>query len=263
MIPRLACLTALLALGALACDRVNEAVEELSEELRPVGDRVNEAVEELSEELRPVGDRVNEAVEGLGEELRPVGDRVNEAVEGLGEELRSLEDRVNETSPPIRTASKFDPEFLATEITKAINALRLQRGRVALTVDPLLTEIAQAHSSDMAQHRYSAHVDSQGDDPTGRARKAGYDCRNPRSIGIAENINVVYGHTSSLRTHAGTDYNWMSNAEVVTRFVAEWLASPGHRGNIMDRRYKFTGVGVAFGTFRGIPHAIHVTQNFC
>ncbi len=116
-----------------------------------------------------------------------------------------------------------------------------------------------AHSQDMAQNNHYSHINLRGEDPTARARRVGYDCYNPRSIGIAENIHVLYGHTSSL----GLSYEWETQETMARRFAADFMASPGHRRNILDPRYGLTGLGVALGSYNGIEHAIFVTHNFC
>ena len=149
-------------------------------------------------------------------------------------------------------ARQFDPQYVTSEISQAINEYREEQGRTPLLTDARLAGIAQAHSDNMAQYGYSRHVDSRGDNPSARAIKAGYDCHNPQSIGIAENINVLEGH-----------HRLMTNDEVVSLFVESWIASPGHQRNILDPRYGVTGVGTAVGDYNGSGGAIHVTQNFC
>ena len=144
-----------------------------------------------------------------------------------------------------------------------LNDFRVAEGLGKLSVDDRLAGIALAHSQDMAQNGYYSHVNLQGEDPSARARRAGYDCNNPRSIGVAENIHVLYGHTSYLRTLTGTTYQWETQETMAGRFAADFIASAGHRRNILDSRYGLTGVGVAFGAFDGIEHAIFVTQKFC
>ena len=115
----------------------------------------------------------------------------------------------------------------------------------------------------MADNDYYRHTNLKGEDPSARARKANYSCHNPRSTGIAENIYLLYGHTSSLRWGNTVTYQWLTQDELAKRFVTGWINSQGHRRNILDRRYTRTGIGVAFGTASGIEHGIYVTQNFC
>ena len=158
---------------------------------------------------------------------------------------------------------RFNQEALETTVHQLINRYRDEQGRAVFRWDEDLAALARAHSLDMAKNDYYRHVNPAGDDPTARARKAGYDCRNPRSIGVAENIYLLYGHTSSMRLGGRVTYQWISQEDLARRFVAGWIASTGHRRNILDGRYTRTGIGVAFGTASGIPHGVYITQQFC
>ena len=156
--------------------------------------------------------------------------------------------------------SRFDQAEMEAAIHQLINTYREEQGRTALKWDDDLAQLSRAHSTDMAKNNYYSHTNRAGDDPSARARKAGYSCNNPRSIGIAENIHVLYGHSSTL---FGQPYEWETQERMIQRFVADWTSSPGHRRNILDPRYTRTGIGVAFGNYNGIRNAIFVTQAFC
>ena len=163
----------------------------------------------------------------------------------------------------VNTHNRYSRAGLESTVHQLINEYRGSKGVTALSWDEELAALARAHSLDMAEHDYYRHVNQAGDDPTDRARKAGYDCRNPLSIGVAENIYLLYGHTSSMRLGDRVTYQWISRQDLAGRFVAGWIASTGHRRNILDTRYTRTGIGVAFGTASGIPHGVYVTQQFC
>ena len=163
---------------------------------------------------------------------------------------------------PIATTGgdgRFDQAEMEAAIHQLINTYREEQGRTAFKWDDDLAQLARAHSTDMANNNYYSHTNRDGDDPSARARKAGYSC-NPRSIGIAENIHVLYGHSSTLY---GQPYEWETQERMIQRFVADWTSSPGHRRNILDPRYTWTGIGVVFGDYNGIRNAIFVTQAFC
>ena len=167
------------------------------------------------------------------------------------------------SSAAVREDRRFNRETLETMVHQLINEYRDEQGRAVFQWDEDLAALARAHSLDMAKHDYYRHVNQAGDDPTARARKAGYDCRNPLSIGVAENIYLLYGHTSSMRLGDSVTYQWISQEDLARRFVAGWIASTGHQRNILDGRYTRTGIGVAFGTASGIPHGVYITQQFC
>ena len=167
------------------------------------------------------------------------------------------------SSAAVRGDGRFNRETLETMVHQLINEYRDEQGRAVFQWDEDLAALARAHSLDMAKHDYYRHVNQAGDDPTARARKAGYDCRNPLSIGVAENIYLLYGHTSSMRLGDSVTYQWIGQEDLARRFVAGWIASTGHQRNILDGRYTRTGIGVAFGTASGIPHGVYITQQFC
>lgn len=158
---------------------------------------------------------------------------------------------------------RFSQATLEKMIFELINAYRVEQGLPALENDPRLAQIARAHSKDMADNDHYSHVNLLGEDPSARARRANYDCRNPLSIGIAENIILGYGHRSSTRWGSTVTYDWYSQDELAELFANSWINSLGHRRNILDPRYGLTGMGIAFGTSQGIRHGVYGTQNFC
>lgn len=158
---------------------------------------------------------------------------------------------------------RFSQGELETTIFQLINVYREDQGLPKLKHERRLADIARSHSQDMATNDFYRHTNLKGEGPSDRASTANYDCHNPRSIGIAENIYLLYGHVSSLRVGNRVTYQWLTQDELANRFVAGWIASPGHRRNILDRRYSLTGIGVAFGTAVGIEHGVYVAQNFC
>ena len=158
------------------------------------------------------------------------------------------------------TPSRFNAAEMEAAIHQRINTYRQQQGQAKLDWDVQLARIARVHSEDMAKNDRYSHINSAGDGPNARARKAGYNCGNSLSIGVAENIHLLYGHTSTL---AGRPYDYSTQEQMVEKFVADWIDSPGHRRNILGARYGKTGIGVAFGKAMGVENGIYVTQKFC
>src|SRR5262249_30552434 len=99
-----------------------------------------------------------------------------------------------------------------------------------------------------ARGGYFAHVGPRGDTPLRRMRSVGLISRQRAVYHIGENI--------------GWGTLWLATPRAI---VAAWMASPGHRANILDRRFRFTAVGVCphppFSRPRGQPGAIY-TQDF-
>lgn len=111
-------------------------------------------------------------------------------------------------------------------IVHMINAERTERGMTPLALDPLLIEVARAHSLDMAERGYFSHLapDPLPSTPLDRYLSA-LEIASERSPLIGENIG-----------RAG---------EPVMAVIHErMMASAEHRANILDREYARTGVGI-------------------
>jgi uncharacterized protein YkwD len=112
-----------------------------------------------------------------------------------------------------------------------VNEVRKKAGLSRLVSDERLRAAARSHSRDMARRRFCAHVNPDGVTPEQRMRAAGFP--NPGGE------NVACGQE---KPHA---------------VMTAWMASPGHRANILNPEFATIGVGVEFG--RGGPFW---TQNF-
>jgi uncharacterized protein YkwD len=94
-------------------------------------------------------------------------------------------------------------------------------GCVALHPDPRLRTAAIEHSVDMNVHHYFAHNTPSGVTPWTRIEGDGYSDPSAENIAMGQ----------------------MTPAAV----VAAWMASPGHRANILNCQSKAIGVGVELG----------------
>jgi uncharacterized protein YkwD len=83
----------------------------------------------------------------------------------------------------------------------------------------------------MAAEGYFEHQSPDGSTPLSRMRAAGYISSSRVGYEVGENI-------------AWGTQNLASPREI----VAAWMASPGHRANILDPHFRDTGIGVS-------PHA--------
>jgi uncharacterized protein YkwD len=107
----------------------------------------------------------------------------------------------------------------ARRIVAMVNAERAKAGCEPLTVNAKLQAVAQEHSEDMAVRNYYAHETPEGIDPGTRMVTAGYQWQM-----MGENI---YRSPWTPRDA-----------------MEGWMNSPGHRDNILDCRFRDTGVGV-------------------
>lgn len=129
-----------------------------------------------------------------------------------------------------------------------VNRERTSRGLHALRADTDLQHAAQTHSAEMAASDYFDHIAPTGSTPLSRMRAAGYIFSSHIGYAIGENIAWA-----TL---------WLATPKAI---VAGWMASPGHRANILDRSFRETGIGVSPHPIASMAHgqsgAIY-TQDF-
>ena len=104
-------------------------------------------------------------------------------------------------------------------IVQLTNEERKKRKLPPLKPNPKLFAAARQHSIHMARRQQMAH-ELDGSVPHQRVAEAGY---HARSLGE----NVAFGQRSPRQV------------------VQTWMKSPGHRKNILNRRFTEIGVGVA------------------
>ncbi len=128
-----------------------------------------------------------------------------------------------------------------------INRERAAHGERPLRANTRLRLAAQTHTDSMARHDYFEHVGPAGSTPLARIRHAGY-ISSRLGYEVGENIAWGTGYLATPRA-----------------IVAAWMRSPGHRANILDPRYRETGIGVSphapASLAHGQPGAIY-TQDF-
>ncbi len=129
-----------------------------------------------------------------------------------------------------------------------VNRERTSRGESALTADVPLQQAAQGHSEDMSAGDYFDHNGRRGDTPLSRMRACGYIFSSRLGYAVGENI--------------GWATLWLASPKAI---VAGWMASPGHRANILDATFRETGIGVSPHPLASLAHgqagAIY-TQDF-
>ncbi|WP_146149410.1 CAP domain-containing protein [Kineococcus rhizosphaerae] len=113
------------------------------------------------------------------------------------------------------------PDPAALRVLDLTNAARAQAGCAPLLLDPALGDAALRHTQDMAVHGVMSHTGTDGSTPRTRLAAEGL------SPWITAE-NVAYGY----------------DADGV---VGAWLASPGHRRNILDCRLVAVGIAEQAG----------------
>ncbi len=128
-----------------------------------------------------------------------------------------------------------------------INAERAERGLSTLTIDPMLTQTARAHSEEMCSADYFDHhsptpgLSSPMDRYLSASRQFGLP--QPEYLLVGENIYYC------------SVCNDIYNVDYAHRAL---MASPGHRANILEPRFAKIGVGV----YRNASGEFWVTEMF-
>ena len=118
---------------------------------------------------------------------------------------------------------------LEARIIALTNAERGRLGLQPLVADAALTQAARAHSVEMIRLDYFAHESPTPALRTPSLRAARAGCTD---VEVGENIAFFQG--------------W-NVEEAARRVVADWMASPGHRANLLRPSYTAIGIGLAWG----------------
>jgi uncharacterized protein YkwD len=127
---------------------------------------------------------------------------------------------------------RWDEAMNALE-QRVFDVTNLQRRRSRLnplSPDAALADVARRHSQDMLRRRFFAHTNPDGQTPADRTASA--VGRRARASG--ENIWIRTGPVRSGELPG-----------VMDEAFAQLVASPSHRGNILNGRFTHLGVGVA------------------
>lgn len=107
---------------------------------------------------------------------------------------------------------------LAQASIEQVNQIRVRMGLARLEPDSRLSQIALAHSMDMARRNFYSHVNPDRLGPAERIEAAGYD-----ALASAENIARGYRDAALV--------------------VDGWMDSPGHRANMLNPEFQVIGAG--------------------
>jgi uncharacterized protein YkwD len=149
---------------------------------------------------------------------------------------------------PSSRASAAPLKILAANVLQELNRVREAHGLRPLRASPSLAASARRHSAQMGRRGFFAHESPDGT-PFWRRIERFYVDDGFRSWEVGENIF------------------WQSPAtKAAISVVRSWLASPGHRANVLSRSWREAGVGAvslssAPGVYRRAPVTI-VTVDF-
>lgn len=118
-------------------------------------------------------------------------------------------------------------EGLEKRVFDLINDRRKAKGLKPLVWNPSVAGVARSHSKEMALYDYFSHTDVDGYLVDNRAIRAGMN----DWTAIGENIAYLRGFDDPAE-----------NA------VERWMQSPSHRDNLLDSRWRETGIGLAIAS---------------
>lgn len=125
----------------------------------------------------------------------------------------------------------------ALEIFNAHNDIRDSEGLNKFSSNIHLSEAAQRHADDLALHGMTGHMGSDGSTFDERIEDTDYFLWVYDYYYTGENVNNVD----------------MNESDVVATAMDEWIASPTHWANMISEDYDEIGIGVATGTYLGVP----------
>jgi uncharacterized protein YkwD len=117
-----------------------------------------------------------------------------------------------------------------------LNVERGKHGRRALRFNRELAKAANNYAQTMVNQEFFSHVSPTGSTFVSRIKQTDY-LGGVVSWAVGENLAYGGGTESSPR-----------------ETVVAWMHSPGHRRNILAKRYTEIGIGVAYGTPDGGVH---------
>lgn len=128
-----------------------------------------------------------------------------------------------------------------------LNVERKSRGLAPLHSSANLRNAATNWSSAMVRKRFFGHTSPAGSTMLSRVMRTSYINRSVRDWAIGENLGWGCGTLATPQS-----------------MVEMWMNSSGHRGNILNARFRHVGIGVATGApakFDG-THAATYTTDF-
>ncbi len=136
---------------------------------------------------------------------------------------------------------------LQNALVDQLNALRASRGLARLRVSPALTTAAVVHSTSMAKKGYFTHNSANG-------------------ASFSQRIAYFYPARGYRRWSVGENLLWGSPDVGAVRALKLWLASPPHRANLLNPRWREVGLAAvhstsAPGVYHNAPATI-VTADF-
>ena len=141
--------------------------------------------------------------------------------------------------------SQASPSSVRGATLCLVNRERARRGLGRLRTNRSLQAAASRYASRMSRQDFFTHVAPDGSSMVDRIRRTSY-LRSVRRWSVGENLAWGAGRRATP-----------------VQTVAAWMASPGHKANILSRGFAEIGIGVTLGApVRGHADAATYVTNF-
>jgi uncharacterized protein YkwD len=121
------------------------------------------------------------------------------------------------------TQSQSALAALNSGVLVQLNLVRSQHGLTPLQLSAGLAAAAQSHAAEMASDGYFAHASNSG-------------------APFWKRLLKFYPQLPAKPWSVGENLLWTSGSLDATQAVAAWMASPEHRANILDPRWRQIGI---------------------
>jgi uncharacterized protein YkwD len=170
---------------------------------------------------------------------------------------------------------KVDVQLLEAAIFHQTNLARVALKLPVLKHSWAMQWMARQHSTEMAALQYFEHTSPVPENRTmgDRLKKVGLV-----NVTAAENIAVLPakemgsgsyiirdnpdGSEVMIDQATGAKIDYCTYEGLAKAVVAQWMNSPTHRKNIVDKRYQYLGIGVGRGLYDKGQDSFYMTQNF-
>jgi uncharacterized protein YkwD len=120
-----------------------------------------------------------------------------------------------------------------------LNAERQERGLRPLRQNDKLGVAAESYSREMVEHKFFAHVSA----ATGST--------------LRDRVSATTYLRGASGWQLGENLAWGSGElSTPARTVVAWMRSPGHRDNILTRRFREIGIGIVAGAPTRVPDSL-------
>jgi uncharacterized protein YkwD len=133
--------------------------------------------------------------------------------------------------PPAPAAASSGAQATSNAVLRLVNRERARHGLRPLHANRSLAGVARRHARDVVRYRFFGHHSPRRGSLRRRVARSGWT-RGRRRWTAGENLATGRGRAASPR-----------------QMVRGWMASPGHRSNILGRSFTSAGLGIA----RGMP----------